>query len=279
MTDLPLLTGLRDSATRRDFRRALIRWTLAFWALAYVLLTIRSVIGARGDLLFQAVLRVPMMLIGIGICAALYPLLVRIDDLPLRAKIPLAGLAAAAGTLAFSIFAYVIFYIWSHRFQPDRAAAAHLARSMFEFIWIFLAWVALFQFVRPRALAPIPPTEPAFVTELWARQLNQQVRIPVDSVERIESEGDYARVHVGDRSFLIRSTMQRLEDRLDPAQMVRVHRRVIVARQAIVAVRRRSDGRLAAQLASGASVPVGRNYARRLQRDPAVSAALPLAEA
>jgi hypothetical protein len=279
MTARPLLAGLRDPAAQQAFCRSLIGWTCAFWAVAYVLLTIRSVVGAQGNLGFQAVLRVPMMLIGIGICAALYPLLIRIDELPLRAKIPLAGLAAILGALLFSISVYFVFFVWSHRWQPEPTVIAQLARGMFEFIWIFVAWVALFQFVRNRAVvAPTPPKEQTFVTELWARQLNQQVRIPVDSIERIESEGDYARVHVGDRSFLIRSTMQRLEDSLDPAQMVRVHRRAIVARGTIVAVRRRPDGRLAAQLASGAIVPVGRNYAQRLQRDAAVPEAAPLAD-
>ena len=126
-------------------------------------------------------------------------------------------------------------------------------------------------------MAAVPAGARAFATELWARQLSQQIRIPVDGIEWIKSEGDYARVHVGERSYLIRSTMQRLEDSFDPAQMVRVHRRAIVARAAIVAVRRHSDGRLAAQLRSGASVPVGRNYARRLRPQVTAGATPPQA--
>lgn len=47
-------------------------------------------------------------------------------------------------------------------------------------------------------------------------------------VDWIEADDYYARLHVGERSYLVRETMQRLEVRLDPRRFVRVHRSAII---------------------------------------------------
>jgi two-component system LytT family response regulator len=52
--------------------------------------------------------------------------------------------------------------------------------------------------------------------------------VDATQVEWIEADGDYATLHVGDRTYLLRESLQRLADRLDPARFVRVHRSTIV---------------------------------------------------
>ena len=49
-----------------------------------------------------------------------------------------------------------------------------------------------------------------------------------DEIAWIEATGDYARVHAGGKSFLIRTTMGSLERRLAPESFVRIHRSTIV---------------------------------------------------
>lgn len=257
--------GLHDPALRSAFRRVLIRWTLLFWVLAYVYLTLRSMTGSYGMLDVQALLRVPMMAVGIGICALLYLLLIRIEAQPLSVRIALAAGAVVLGTLAFSLTAYFVFYVWPHIWQSERPFVRHVASYVVQFVWIFGAWTLLFHYLRHRMLSAAAAAEQReFAPELWARQLGKQVRIPVGDIEWIEAEGDYARVHVAENSYLIRSTMQRMEDSLDPNLLMRVHRRAIVARDAIVAASRGPDGRLSVELRRGAVVPVGRRYAKRL---------------
>jgi DNA-binding LytR/AlgR family response regulator len=264
--------GLRSLASLQSFRRTLIGWTLAYWVLVYAFLTIRSVVGGLGYLTLQAALRVPMMAVGLGLCALLYVMLVRIDHLPLRIRIALASLAVIGAAFAFSLSAYFVFYVWPHTWQPEQSLATYLSRFTLQVPWVFAAWVLLFHYLRHRAVAASTGAR-AYETELWARHVGQQVRIPVADIDWIEAEGDYARVHVGDRSYLIRSTMQRMEESLDPALLVRVHRRAIVARDAIVAASRGADGRLTVRLKTGASVLVGRKHAGRLKADVAARSA------
>ena len=52
--------------------------------------------------------------------------------------------------------------------------------------------------------------------------------IDTDEIDWIESEEKYVRLHTMKRSYLHRMTLTHLEERLDPAVFVRVHRRRIV---------------------------------------------------
>lgn len=50
----------------------------------------------------------------------------------------------------------------------------------------------------------------------------------VEDIDWIEAEGDYVRIHASGSRHLIRDTMKRLEDQLDPSRFVRTHRSTIV---------------------------------------------------
>jgi len=52
--------------------------------------------------------------------------------------------------------------------------------------------------------------------------------LDVGSVDWFESADNYVKVRVGVAEHLVRTTLQRLEQRLDPARFIRIHRRVIV---------------------------------------------------
>src|SRR5262249_38741365 len=52
--------------------------------------------------------------------------------------------------------------------------------------------------------------------------------ILADEIDWIESAGDYAGLHVGEKTRLIRETLKNLERTLDPGRFVRIHRSAIV---------------------------------------------------
>ena len=86
-----------------------------------------------------------------------------------------------------------------------------------------------------------------------------QVRVvPVAKVDYITASGPYAELHVGDRTFAIRERMQTLEERLDPAVFIRVHRSAIVRLDRIDALLRSSGGDYAVRLKDGTELPVSR---------------------
>lgn len=103
-----------------------------------------------------------------------------------------------------------------------------------------------------------------YETELWIREGDARVRVPVEMIERLEADGDYVRLHVGQRVRLMRARLGDLADRLDPARFVRVHRSEIVRHDLISAIRRHESGRTFAVLSGGREVPVSRRYVARV---------------
>jgi two-component system response regulator AlgR len=95
---------------------------------------------------------------------------------------------------------------------------------------------------------------------LWVADGRGRTRLDLASVERFEADRDYVRIHAGERSYLIRGTLQALCDKLDPARFVRIHRSAVVSVPAVHGLRRRITGSVVAHLASGAEAPVGRAY-------------------
>lgn len=92
--------------------------------------------------------------------------------------------------------------------------------------------------------------------EFWIPTGRGQIRVPVDSIEWIEAAKDYALLHTGDRSHMIRITMAALEDALDPARMIRVHRSAFVRPGSVLRIS--AIGRhMVLELRSGAAVRVG----------------------
>ena len=103
--------------------------------------------------------------------------------------------------------------------------------------------------------------EAPFLEEFWASDLSGLVRIATRDIDRISAERDYMRLHVGQRSWLIHHSMSALEDRLDPALFVRLHRSAIVRRDFVAGFQRNVSGRWIARLSDATEQPVGRLYA------------------
>ena len=108
-----------------------------------------------------------------------------------------------------------------------------------------------------------PPGEAGgspFVEEFWVSEARGLVRLSAADVDRVSAERDYMRLHVGKRSWLINHTIARLEEELDPAKFVRLHRSAIVRRDFVTGLRRDEGGRWWARLADGEEQKVGRLY-------------------
>lgn len=82
--------------------------------------------------------------------------------------------------------------------------------------------------------------------------------IPVEQIDYITASGPYAEIVVGTRRHLVRETMQSLEDSLDPAHFMRVHRSAIVPLDRVETLFRGAGGDYELQLKNGARVRVSR---------------------
>ncbi len=112
-------------------------------------------------------------------------------------------------------------------------------------------------------LAP-PPAVKAPVTRLLVKSRGRAVFIDVDDIEWIEAAANYAELHAGGRAHLIRETLRELEDRLDPARFIRVHRSYIVNLDRVVEIQPWSKNDSLLILQSGAKIKMSRRYKDRL---------------
>ncbi|MEW5687521.1 MAG: LytTR family DNA-binding domain-containing protein [Pseudomonadota bacterium] len=116
------------------------------------------------------------------------------------------------------------------------------------------------------ALRAAEEPDGAYADEIWVPDRGDRVRLPVSLIDWVEAERDYVRIHSRGRSFLVRKPIRRLQDELDPAEFVRVHRGALVRRDRIVRLSRRPGGPSAVVLQTGAEVPVARRQAAIVRR-------------
>ena len=124
----------------------------------------------------------------------------------------------------------------------------------------------------PSPVADATPAEPhrapaAPYTERIAVEMRGQVRVvPVAQIEYITASGPYAELHTAERGYVIRERMQALEERLDPARFLRIHRSIIVRLDTIETLLRGGGGDYAVRLKNGVKLKVSRTRVEELER-------------
>lgn len=83
-------------------------------------------------------------------------------------------------------------------------------------------------------------------------------------VDWIEADGDYAVLHVGDESHLLREPLRKLASQLDPAQFVRVHRSAIVRIDRVAEMKALVNRDVLLRLRNGVPLRASRTYVDRL---------------
>ena len=110
------------------------------------------------------------------------------------------------------------------------------------------------------ATAGRPPARASAPDVFWIPDRDTLMRLPAREVEWIAAEGDYVRLHVAGRSYLLSERLHALEARLDPASFRRVHRSALVQLGRVVGLTHAGAGAWTLTLGSGQVVPIGRTY-------------------
>lgn len=106
---------------------------------------------------------------------------------------------------------------------------------------------------------------PPHRNDIWIRHKGtQHVRVPVDDIEWISMQDDYACLHVNGSEHLLRISLDKLMQSLDPASFVRIHRSYVVRVDKVERVRLKGLGVREAVLKDGTRLPIGRIHARNL---------------
>jgi two-component system LytT family response regulator len=102
----------------------------------------------------------------------------------------------------------------------------------------------------------VPRSAP--LQRIGVRNGSRVVVVDVDGIDWIEADGDYVRIHAGKASHLVLQRMHALEEALDPAAFVRVHRSVIVNVARVRELHRDADGGGSVVLKDGVRLRVSR---------------------
>ncbi|MBR9812302.1 LytTR family transcriptional regulator [bacterium] len=136
----------------------------------------------------------------------------------------------------------------------------------------FLALIYLYRFVLRRlrgearllaegereAAAPV-------IDRFLVKKLGREFLVRTSDIDWLESGGNYVTLHCGSSDYLLRETMQNLEQRLAPQGFARVHRSAIVNLDRVAQITPFDTGDGELRLHSDARIPVSRRYRQRLR--------------
>ena len=115
-----------------------------------------------------------------------------------------------------------------------------------------------------RILAMLGQNAGKYATRFAVRTGTRIQIVLVEDIEWIGAAGDYAEFHVGGRSHLLRETMSALEQKLDPAKFIRIHRSRIVRSSSVNELRSIDNREYVVKLNDGSEHRSSRTYADRL---------------
>jgi|HubBroStandDraft_6_1064221.scaffolds.fasta_scaffold113369_2 two-component system LytT family response regulator len=104
------------------------------------------------------------------------------------------------------------------------------------------------------------PTKSKYLERFVIRSGDRILFRSVNEVEWIEADANYARLHLGKETQLIRESMNVIESKLDPVKFVRIHRSTIVRIDIIKELRPAHAGERIVMLQSGEGLRLGRAY-------------------
>jgi len=116
-----------------------------------------------------------------------------------------------------------------------------------------------------RAVPSAPDAAGADVLEV--RDGARRHFVPLAEVVWVEAAGNYVELHRGGAGLLHRASLSAMEQRLQRAGFVRIHRSRLVSRDAVAAVESKSTGDFVVRLRDGRELAGSRRYRRPLLAD------------
>jgi two-component system, LytTR family, response regulator len=108
--------------------------------------------------------------------------------------------------------------------------------------------------------------EKKYLARLSIKNGGRILFLSVDEIDWIEAADNYVLLHAGRDSHMLHSTMNSLEERLDPGAFLRIHRSTIVNLQQIKELHPMFHGEYRVILKDGTELASGRSYRSRIQR-------------
>lgn len=105
---------------------------------------------------------------------------------------------------------------------------------------------------------------PRFISRIVFKSRGRILFLSVNDIYCIGAEENYVRLCTDSESHLLRETMNRIEEKLDPEDFMRVHRSHIVNLHFLKEVRSEKSGEMVVLLTNGQKIPMSRGCRARL---------------
>lgn len=131
------------------------------------------------------------------------------------------------------------------------------------------ARVAVLDAATPSAATAQPPLDallralnptPSYLQRVLVHDDRRALFIPVSTIDRVEAESNYVRVHVRGGSYRLRGTLGAFVERLDPAHFLRLSRSTLVRLDAVKELHPWSHGDYQVVLHDGTTLMWSRRY-------------------
>lgn len=99
-----------------------------------------------------------------------------------------------------------------------------------------------------------------YIDRLLIKTKDHILVIAIRDIDWIESAGDYVYIHIQGQKHILRETMSDLEQRLDPKQIIRIHRSMMVNVDRIKSLRSNEHGDYDVFLHNGVKLKMSRSY-------------------
>jgi two-component system, LytTR family, response regulator len=116
-----------------------------------------------------------------------------------------------------------------------------------------------------RILSMLGRTAEKYTARFVVRMGSRIQIVLADDIEWIGAAGDYAELHVRGRGHLLRETMNALQQKLDPAKFIRIHRSRMVRKACMLELRGIDNREYIVKLSDGSEHRSSRTYADQLE--------------
>ena len=104
-----------------------------------------------------------------------------------------------------------------------------------------------------------------FNAVLVIKEVGKTTRLAVSKIDWVDAAGDYMCVHAEGETHILRSTMAKLQQQLDPSVFLRVHRSALVNVNRVQEIAVHANGEYRLTLVSGDVLKSSRRYKREIR--------------
>jgi two-component system LytT family response regulator len=122
------------------------------------------------------------------------------------------------------------------------------------------------QLARPSREDQDDRRERVALQRLVIRNGSRIATLAIDDIDWIEAQDYYAEIHAGDRTYLVRQSLQKLAASLDPERFARIHRKTIVNVRRVKELEPMFHGEYAVFLHDGTRLKLSRTFKSQLGR-------------